>query len=383
VAAPLDEGPRDLIWINEAAPDRCHEGSSFEALARLRVLMARAVGTARARMPSPTAPPPFVTRALEALLEPLRAFTRPDARVYWAYLLGAGVLATAVWLARPAPRGPLSRFLFPRSIWLHRSALFDYRLLFARALVKALLLAPLSFSTVYVATRVWMRLRTWLGPSPIAALEREAALLVFAVAAFVAQDLARYVVHRLAHAVPALWELHKVHHSAEVMTPFTVYRAHPLESLLMRSGAALAVALVAGVCLWAFPGKLSGATILGVDLLSFGWTLLGANLRHSHVWLSYGRWIEHVLISPAQHQLHHSSDPAHFHKNLGSTFALWDWLGGTLLVPSGKLRLCFGLPPHERNHDDTVISALLRPVWLALGGGWLAARWAARSRPRG
>jgi hypothetical protein len=27
---------------------------------------------------------------------------------------------------------------------------------------------------------------------------------------------------RLAHRVPVLWELHKVHHSATVLTPFTV-----------------------------------------------------------------------------------------------------------------------------------------------------------------
>lgn len=326
--------------------------------------------------------PTLSTKVVEALLEPLRALGRPDSRVYWPYLVGAALLATGVWLARPRPRGSLFAFLFPRSVWLHPSALLDYRLLFARSLVRALVLAPLSFSTVYVAIRIWMNLRSWLGPGPGASLDRGTVLVLFTVASFVAQDLARYVVHRLAHTIPPLWELHKVHHSAEVMTPFTVYRAHPIESLLMRTGASLAVAVVAGLCLWACPGKLSGGTILGVDLLSFAWTLFGANLRHSHVWLSYGRWVEHVLLSPAQHQVHHSVDPRHFHKNLGSTFALWDWLGGTLFVPRGRMHLRFGLPPNERNHDDTVGSALLRPVWLACGGRRIAALLSTRRRAR-
>src|ERR1039458_8498353 len=33
----------------------------------------------------------------------------------------------------------------------------------------------------------------------------------------------------LFHAIPALWEFHKVHHSAEVLTPLTEMRTHPVE----------------------------------------------------------------------------------------------------------------------------------------------------------
>lgn len=319
-------------------------------------------------------PAALLARLGDALLEPVRSLVEPDARVFWPFLASAALLSSAVWW-RARRRGAtvsLLGFLAPRAVFLHPSSLLDVRLLFARSVVRAFLLAPLSFSALYVAVRVWMNLRTWLGPGPLADAPRGAVLAAFALSSFVAQDLARYVVHRLAHTVPPLWELHKLHHSAEVLTPLTVYRAHPLESLLMRSGALLASAVTAGVVLWAAPGKLPGAAILGVDALAFVWTLLGANLRHSHVWISYGPWLEHVLVSPAQHQIHHSDDPRHFHKNLGSTFALWDWLGGTLHVTRGRERLRFGLPPGQKNHRDTVASALLAPLWRALGGP----RWA-------
>jgi hypothetical protein len=59
---------------------------------------------------------------------------------------------------------------------------------------------------------------------------------------------------------------------------------------------------------------------------------LAANLRHSHVWLSFGPVLERVLSSPAQHQIHHSDAPRHFNKNFGINLSLWDWMFGTLYV---------------------------------------------------
>jgi len=32
--------------------------------------------------------------------------------------------------------------------------------------------------------------------------------------------------------------------------------------------------------------------------------------------------------------LHHSADPAHFNCNMGASLAIWDWLAGSLRMPS-------------------------------------------------
>jgi len=41
------------------------------------------------------------------------------------------------------------------------------------------------------------------------------------------------------HQVPVLWAIHKVHHSAEVLTPLTRYREHFLAGPIWAAGGAL------------------------------------------------------------------------------------------------------------------------------------------------
>jgi sterol desaturase/sphingolipid hydroxylase (fatty acid hydroxylase superfamily) len=304
----------------------------------------------------------LLARLLKGLGEPVVALVEPTKRVFVPFLLGAALLAAIVWALRLRRRVSLVRFLFPRKIWLHPSALLDYRLMFARAVLQTVLLGPYVLTATGTAVLVGAELRLAFGPGPRWDVGHTTVIALFSVLAFLADDLGRWLVHMLAHRVPALWELHKVHHSAEVLTPFTVYRTHPFESVLMRSGAALGVGVVAGLMSFFFRGPITGWAILGVDAFSLLWNALGSNLRHSHVWISYGRVLEHVLISPAQHQIHHSEEPRHFHTNFGATFAFWDWIGRSLYVTRGRERLRFGLPPDELNHGPTVLSAWFAPL---------------------
>jgi sterol desaturase/sphingolipid hydroxylase (fatty acid hydroxylase superfamily) len=83
-------------------------------------------------------------------------------------------------------------------------------------------------------------------------------------------------------------------------------------------------------------------TILGIHVFVFIYNAIG-NLRHSHVWLSYSPRLSYLFLSPAQHQFHHSTRPAHFGCNIGYSFALWDWLFGTIYVPAKEERFAMGL----------------------------------------
>ena len=71
-------------------------------------------------------------------------------------------------------------------------------------------------------------------------------------------------------------------------------------------------------------------TVLGANVLLFLFNTAGSNLRHSHVGIRYWRWLEYILISPAQHQLHHSINIAHHDKNFGAALAIWDYMFGSL-----------------------------------------------------
>ena len=307
----------------------------------------------------------MIERILSSLLDPIRALSEPDKRIFWPHLLGAALLAAVVW-ARGPRRRSLLRFVFEPRVWLHRSAREDFVLFLARGVLRVTLFAPFTLAAVPLAASLASRLGALLGPSPLASASSGAALAVFTVALFVVEDFSRFLFHYAAHRVPALWALHQVHHSAEVLTPLTLYRVHPLEGFLNRSRGTLTTALVAGVCAWLFPGNVRALEILGVDALGFLWSFAGGNLRHTHVWLSYGPRIERWLLSPAQHQIHHGVDPRHHGRNFGTAIALWDRLFGMLYVPQGRERVVFGLQPDGRSHGEGRFALFVGPIGAAL-----------------
>jgi sterol desaturase/sphingolipid hydroxylase (fatty acid hydroxylase superfamily) len=140
--------------------------------------------------------------------------------------------------------------------------------------------------------------------------------------------------------VPLLWRLHRVHHSATTLTPFTVFRVHPVESAIYFFRAFFVFSLVSGIFVWLFGRHLSIIDVLGVNALGFAANAAFANLRHSHIWVGFGR-LEHFLVSPAQHQLHHSSQPGR--GNYGSVLSVWDRCLGTFKLSGKRRSLTFGL----------------------------------------
>lgn len=308
-----------------------------------------------------------------ALGEPLQLFGDPSKRVFWPALLVSLVLA----LALSAMRGlPLLGVLSPR-LWLHPSARMDYLLLFAKALIRVLLIAPWAGSAYGLAISLVMWLDRTLGRPPDLGWPSWLVSLVYTLVLFVAWDFSRYWLHRWLHTVPLLWEFHKVHHSAEVMTPLTLYRSHPVESVLYTLRGILVSGFLTGVFFYLFRAQAVQVQLLGVNVIGFLFNTLGGNLRHSHVWLSYGPKIEAWLLSPAQHQIHHSDQPEHFDKNFGIWLAIWDRWGGSLVLTGAPQSLKFGLSASELNHDPhRVGSALVGPLAAAF------ARIGRRLRPR-
>jgi hypothetical protein len=146
--------------------------------------------------------------------------------------------------------------------------------------------------------------------------------------------------------------------------------------------AGIVTGIPAGVFFYWFRGRFGSVEVLGVNALGFAFNLLGANLRHSHVYLSYGRTLERWLISPAQHQIHHGRAARHHDRNFGSFLALWDRLAGTLSLAEGREaheRMRVGLSADERNHGHTLVSGLIGPARAAL---WSAAERARVRRRR-
>jgi len=307
--------------------------------------------------------PPF----FEALTEPLVALFGPSHRVHGPYLLASALFVVLAWALARGRRGraSLRRWLFPRRLFFHASSRFDAMFCVARGLLHALIVWPFRVTAVGVAMALVGLAVEHVGPSPLPPpSDRRGLFVAFTVALFVADDLTRYLVHRAMHAVPALWEIHKVHHSAEVLTPLTLYRVHPLESAWNQVRGVLTTGVVTGVFVWLFPGKLRALEILGVDALGFVWTMAGASLRHSHAFVAWPAPIERIFVSPAQHQLHHAKHGV-VGRNYGSALAVWDLLFGTLQVATHARAPRVGLVRSERNHSRAVLSALVDPIRAA------------------
>jgi sterol desaturase/sphingolipid hydroxylase (fatty acid hydroxylase superfamily) len=76
--------------------------------------------------------------------------------------------------------------------------------------------------------------------------------ILFSVTLFLADDASRFFLHRAMHHWPLLWRMHRVHHSATVLTPFTVFRVHPVESVVYSARGFIVFSLVAGISIWLF-----------------------------------------------------------------------------------------------------------------------------------
>lgn len=277
----------------------------------------------------------------------LTQFIDPAKRLYWGYLLAAALIAVA-WAALERRRGndDVLHALFSRRTWFSRSAWADCRVLLINSVILGVV-APRLLGSAAVAAALFTLLHEAFGgrPSLMPGLPGWTIATAFTVWLFVVDDFARYWVHRLLHTVPALWAFHKVHHSATTLNPLTVVRTHPVEGMIFAIRSALVVGFCIAVFVFAFGDRVSLVMVLGANVFKFLFNILGSNLRHSEIPLGYWRWLEKLLISPAQHQVHHSDSPEHHDRNFGVVFAVWDAMFGTLCHSERGQSLTYGLGP--------------------------------------
>ena len=198
---------------------------------------------------------------VETLISPLRpavATLLEPASISSVYSLGAAAMIAFAWLAlrrlrrnrRVAPKA-LMRAIFSRRVLLHRSTVADLAYCVIGLATLGAIIGWAVVSTSWISDGVAAFLARWFGPGP----EPHAPDFVLdaarTLALFLAYDLGFFIDHSLKHRIPALWELHKAHHSAEVLTPLVNFRVHPLNSLILANNLALVIGLIGGVAQYA------------------------------------------------------------------------------------------------------------------------------------
>jgi sterol desaturase/sphingolipid hydroxylase (fatty acid hydroxylase superfamily) len=131
---------------------------------------------------------------------------------------------------------------------------------------------------------------------------------------FLLNDLAYYSDHRLAHRTGLFWAIHTTHHSSKEMNLLVANRGTVLDGAGFMSPCYFALPLVG----------LNPAMFLACKFFANLWGIF----NHTRLIRRMGL-LEGVLATPANHRVHHGTQPKYLDKNYGQVLIIWDRLLGT------------------------------------------------------
>jgi sterol desaturase/sphingolipid hydroxylase (fatty acid hydroxylase superfamily) len=283
----------------------------------------------------------------------------------WLLFLGSIVLAAIVTYGHQlSTRGTIRGFMdyaLPWSRLRHPSARADLFLWLARRMTSSLSIIPITITTATAGYAVNEALHhvTGLNHRPGAGVT-PMLMVVFTVTMLIAYDLSYYIYHYLQHKVRFMWELHAVHHSAEVMIGITKDRIHPLDQFMNDLWNGIIPGMAYGI--WLFicldPAEV---LVFGINVYVLRNLLMMDVVRHTHYAFSFGKFLDRFVLCPHAHQLHHSSAPQHRDKNFGLLLCVWDRMFGTMVDPRPGESFVFGID--ERTADyHTLAGSFVIPV---------------------
>ena len=169
--------------------------------------------------------------------------------------------------------------------------------------------------------------------------------------AFVAYDFCYYLAHRAGHRVNILWASHVAHHQSEAYNLSTALRQTSTGFLTFLFYLPM---LALGV-----PATLMVA-VGSLNLIYQFWV-------HTQAIHRLGP-LERILVTPANHRVHHASNPEYIDKNFGGVFILWDRLLGTYEDERADCPPRFGLPHALGSFNPLWANA--HHYWDLLRHGW-------------
>jgi sterol desaturase/sphingolipid hydroxylase (fatty acid hydroxylase superfamily) len=154
-----------------------------------------------------------------------------------------------------------------------------------------------------------------------------------ALVALLVRSFSQYAFHRCAHEFPLLWRVHRVHHCDVHLDASSALRFHPFEAI------ASVLFAIPFVVLFGLPP----ITLAAYETVQVVMNLL----THSNIRLPdrVERAARAIVMTPALHRFHHSSDCNECDRNYGDVVSFWDRLFGTFLpvAPGVRAPAKFGL----------------------------------------
>jgi sterol desaturase/sphingolipid hydroxylase (fatty acid hydroxylase superfamily) len=180
---------------------------------------------------------------------------------------------------------------------------------------------------------------------------------VAVIASVVLFDAAIYLQHVMFHAVPALWRVHRMHHTDLDFDVTTGARFHPIEIVLSML---IKFAVVAAL----------GAPALGVLIFE---VLLNATSMFNHgnarISARRDRYLRWFVVTPDMHRVHHSIVVDETNSNFGFNLPWWDRLLGTYRdqPAAGHEGMTIGIEQFREARELLLDRMLLQPFRGPLG----------------
>ena len=311
----------------------------------------------------------FVGSPFSSLSWELLTFTFIIGAGFWFFRKGRGAKGAD---GKERHTKSLLAYLFPKAIYTHQSARVDIGLyLFDKAMMPIWLVLFLGSVAPFVETNTIAAMQWTFGATP--AIEPTIGWrLIYGLVTILIADMIFYWTHYMMHMTEVGWAIHKVHHSAQVLTPLTRPREHFMIGWLWALGPAIGLSLSGGIFAWVFNGNITQITIMNVGIFSVLYALNG-NFRHYHISFRYPRWLELWLVSPGMHHTHHSYLEKHWDTNLGLVTSIWDRLMGTLYIADKYEETPWGLAEKDQAEYTTFrdncvtpfkeVARILREKW--------------------
>ena len=175
---------------------------------------------------------------------------------------------------------------------------------------------------------------------------------------FLVLDFQGYWVHRWAHEINFFWNKHLVHHSSEEFNLPCALR-QSISSFVNLFTFFLVPAALLGV------PAIVIATIAPLHLFAQFWY----HTRH------IGRmgFLEHIIVTPSHHRVHHAINPEYLDKNYSQIFIIWDKLFGTFQEEMPDKPPVYGITRPVSTWNPIKIN--FQHLWLLAKDAWYARSW--------
>ncbi len=186
----------------------------------------------------------------------------------------------------------------------------------------------------------------------IALFEIQSTWLIYLLC-FIGLDFAGYWSHRFNHMVNVFWNRHIVHHSSEEFNLSCALRQS------ISAFVSIYFFLYIPLALIGIPANVV-AIVAPLHLFAQFW-------YHTRLVGKMG-FLEHIIVTPSHHRVHHAINPEYIDKNFSEIFIVWDKWFGTFQKELPDVPAVYGTKRPSNTWNPVVINFM--HLWMLIKDAW-------------